>query len=1092
MTEPVWAGRPVLQGTLFVFAAARPAGAAGAGPAEAAPKLQIDGVAWSGDRPLTVARALHRILVADEFLRPSARDPLAPAALVADRRVYRRDEPLRFVALAAGRSGLELAVRAGDRELFREPVALDACGAAVHATEGLGLGSYSAHLISDGQVTIAECEFSVADLTLSPFRARHAAYEVAGDEGRFRYELFRLDAPYAGPVAIGLFCGVCNEVVHRAQETAREGLVSFRFPFAGHGGPFRLEFTTPDGDTATHSLANTASAERREVPLSRLGRVWVGSLLPHPAGRDVRGICVRQEGSETQPFDLEEVAATRVRLRALAPAESVCIVLLPFGAEPSQEITRDRMAKGETLDLSIPAPGAALHVGAWTKRGPFEARAACLRPAELSVAVEAPARAAPGAEVEIVVRAAGAGAGGAVSGVLVVADARLDREEPGPTLARTLFERIEGEAALAAVGDEVDAWGQSGGFAEGALPDAMPMPSFAMPLAPPPPMAAAPMMMTSLAMGMAAPDGIMREVMSSAGETAAGGAGPSDEAPAAAALGASLRTEFPELLLCERIDLQGEVRRRIRLGEQAGAWRVAVYALGGADFAAAEAQIETATDVSVELDLPALAHPGDEVHARVLHRLPGAGTLSVNGPGVLLRDAPVTGSGALEIVVREPGDFTAELAPAGGGPGSALRRTVGRPGVERRMVSTVRLLRLGETLEGERLTVYPGPASFLSEVVKSLLIYPYGCAEQTSAKLAGLAFLRRAWKGGLVALDAAKLERFTVGGLHDMEKFRHEGLFSLWAGGTPEVRTTIKVLRNLSAFHRGEEERADGLVTPACARLRAEGVKDNDLLPLGTEFRAELRGVEDAAAAYFVTREEGERRRLAAYVKERAVGGGTTAHWPATSAWAGVLEATCEALRVMHAAGESALLEAGMNFVSGQFVAGRLKSTSDTRAYVELLAALGGGAGAARAEIDGQETTLTEPRRARRVVARSPGIIVRADREAEFDYLAAEPAFRFRVTATPAQVERGRRVEIRVIPGEAGIAPVCRLYLPGTLALLRGGANAQTVDEPLTGGEVRVEAVAVRRGRGDVRAVLYDMYDVDRIGSAVGVPTHVV
>ncbi len=66
-------------------------------------------------------------------------------------------------------------------------------------------------------------------------------------------------------------------------------------------------------------------------------------------------------------------------------------------------------------------------------------------------------------------------------------------------------------------------------------------------------------------------------------------------------------------------------------------------------------------------------------------------------------------------------------------------------------------------------------------------------------------------------------------------------------------------------------------------------------------------------------------------------------------------------------------------------------------------------------------------------------------------------------------------------PGsEATLAPLARLFLSGHLALLKGGANAQTVYLPIESESLTVDAVAV-----------HDMDDAEKIGTAPGIEIRV-
>lgn len=77
---------------------------------------------------------------------------------------------------------------------------------------------------------------------------------------------------------------------------------------------------------------------------------------------------------------------------------------------------------------------------------------------------------------------------------------------------------------------------------------------------------------------------------------------------------------------------------------------------------------------------------------------------------------------------------------------------------------------------------------------------------------------------------------------------------------------------------------------------------------------------------------------------------------------------------------------------------------------------------------------------------------------------------------------------------------MARIYLPGCLALLKGGANPQTAHLPVVVDGLRfqdrrqleLEAVAVRRGRDKLHVTVHDLYDAETIETAPAVEIRVV
>ena len=248
--------------------------------------------------------------------------------------------------------------------------------------------------------------------------------------------------------------------------------------------------------------------------------------------------------------------------------------------------------------------------------------------------------------------------------------------------------------------------------------------------------------------------------------------------------------------------------------------------------------------------------------------------------------------------------------------------------------------------------------------------------------------------------------------------------------------------------------------------------------------------VADAVSLY--VHGDGEQAEALSYLRrtvERLDDG--TARWPASTHhyWGGQLEATCDAARVMLAAGDALFLPA-FRYVTGSLVDGMLYSTADTRALVELLAGLGFDA-SDTALVDGQKVVLRQISIGKEVMALTDHLIVRIDEQVELNHLEPRADFRFVLKPGKQRLRLGERMQITVKPEESSIAPLVRLFLPGCLALLRGGANAQTAHLSIEREELVVDVVAVRPGRGKLYATVHDMYDAGKIGTLPGIEIQV-
>jgi hypothetical protein len=328
---------------------------------------------------------------------------------------------------------------------------------------------------------------------------------------------------------------------------------------------------------------------------------------------------------------------------------------------------------------------------------------------------------------------------------------------------------------------------------------------------------------------------------------------------------------------------------------------------------------------------------------------------------------------------------------------------------------------------------------------------------------------------------------------------RDNGMFSIWCGGKQGLDITARVAHRLTALRDLPHKSAHRMLDRAKEVLLQRKYRDNQLLPLDARFRDRMRTIKDAVALYFAA--DGQRDKALNHLRRAVHRDGDVAHWEGKAKWGywgGNLEATCDATRVMYHAGDP-LFRPGFNYVGSKLVNGMLYSTADTRALIELLAAIQIG-GEAVAIIDGRETLLSEQTTGREVRALDDNLIVRLDEEVVIDHLVPRHDFDFEVQVRPRELQLGQRTQVRVALKEDSICPLARVYLPGCLALLKGGANAQTAHLPIgvsglwwrNPRRLELDVVAVRRGRGKLYVAVHDLYDADKIGTAPGIELTVI
>jgi hypothetical protein len=642
-------------------------------------------------------------------------------AVITERKIYRPKEEAHVFIVAPDAPGaeVEMEVQLAGQQITKEQVTLDDAGLALRPYADLEEGEYTVLVRRPGQDgrKPVQCTFSVAEFSLSPLIALLERHTYEAGELAFRLKVIALSVPYDGPVELALQSG--ERVVETIKATVREGGIEASFDVRQHEGPFRVQATTPDGETATVFFPGTGRTERERFTLCPLGRVADAGLLPGDGTAEVRGLHVGYDGVEMTPLRLEKAVGRTARLVADVRAAVVQVVTFqPLTGETARHEWRDVDA-GDWFDFPVAAPYTLFTAGLLAPRLPYEAWGVVIRPGDLVASLSAPERAAPGDEIAIRVEA-----DRPASCLLLVYDARLEHESPVPKLGKGLMDAIR-----AGTGDLKEqtaptlasippwGWGDPFGLKGGD-------------------------MLRSMSMSPPVPRSAMRPAMAQtlysvdpAGFTEATPAlddWPAGRPPAAATtevepltfVAVPSREDFPELAYMELFPVDGVVERTVPLGDQIGTWRCRAYLVSGLDLLELTADVEAAKAVYAELDLPAIVGQGDDILAGVRYHTRQPATMTITLPDGQAISGAVMGHGAETFHLTEPGDVTVHIFGQQGEDWTT--RTVKPPGVQTVTTSRLEILQQGETIQGERVVVYPGPADVLKDTIDALGRYPFG------------------------------------------------------------------------------------------------------------------------------------------------------------------------------------------------------------------------------------------------------------------------------------------------------------------------------------------------------------------------------
>jgi hypothetical protein len=635
-------------------------------------------------------------------------------AVITDRKIYRpKDEAHIFIIAHDAPGGeVEVEVQLAGQQISKEQVPLDEAGLALRPYADLEEGEYTV-LVRRGRaggddLRPAQCTFSVAEFTLSPLIALLERHTYEAKELSFRLKVIALSVPYEGSVELALQSG--ERVVETQVTTVQEGALEATFDVQKHEGPFRVQVTTPEGETASVFFPGTGRTERERITLCPLGEVAEAGVLPGDETVEVRGLHIGYDGVEMTPLRLKSAVGHSGKLVADVRASVVQVVTFhPLTGAMALHEWHDVNA-GDTLEFPVEAPYTLFTAGLLAPRLPYEAWGVVVRPGDATARICAPEKAEPGAEIAVRVESDRPGAC-----LLLVYDARLEHESPLPKLGKQLLDALRAgtkdfKEQTAPSLASLPPWGWSG-YPE--WPDTVLLRSMGPPAVP----MAVPRE-ASLAQG---------QIKGMAGREGLTGAAPETalaEVETLSFVAVPSREDFPELAYLELFPVRDVVERTVSLGDQIGTWRCRAYLVSGLDALELTADVEAAKTVYAELDLPAIVGQGDDILAGVRYHAQQPATMTITLPDGRTISGGVMGHGAETFHLTEPGNVTVHITSAEGEDWTT--RTVAPPGVQTVTASRLEILKKGETIRAERIVVYPGPEDVLKETIEALGRYPFG------------------------------------------------------------------------------------------------------------------------------------------------------------------------------------------------------------------------------------------------------------------------------------------------------------------------------------------------------------------------------
>jgi hypothetical protein len=694
--------------------------------------LKVDGSVQTYHAPAAISRHQHAVSFGDEPPKDQGRR-IAPLpdqpqlahpsldllTVVADRKIYKPGDVASLFVVAPDAAGRDAAleIQLAGQKVYEAQVALSQDGLALHHYADLKEGEYTAVVTLANNVR-ATCTFSAAEFTLSPLIAVLEKHKYENRRLAFTLKLLLLSAPYSGEVEFGLQCQVCGERVVATQKVqAKNGTANGEFDLSSHGGPFHVQVTTPDGNTALVAFPGTGASEREHLRINPLGQTAEAGLLPWEDAQPVRGFYVGSGEVNMTPLMLESVHVARAKLKAAADIAPAQVVTFNPRTRTNQSIDYVNIGRGETVEFDVDAPYTVFTVGAFTKNGPFEGWGIVIRPVAFEATLTAPATARPGQAIDVQIDLSSLDASRSTLPAfcwLLAYDARLEHESPVPRLAKCIYESVRAATNQLAVGQAPDGHDQR--WAPPRPPTAVlgRIAAGATPLA-----AAAPMPMEISARRARRADVDMLQTFASRSLSAPAAA----DVEAPVMIVAPTRMEFPELVYNELFYMEGQAARTVKLGDQIGTWRVRAYVFQGADYRELTADVQADKPLYAELDLPAIASPGDDISAAVNYATRRPAELVIATAWDETR-ARVSGSGMQRFAIQGPGRVEVRLEGEDGSDWTV--RDVAPPGVQKVTASRLLILDKGQTARGEKVVIYASMGQVLKDTITALIAYPFG------------------------------------------------------------------------------------------------------------------------------------------------------------------------------------------------------------------------------------------------------------------------------------------------------------------------------------------------------------------------------
>ncbi|MEX2690208.1 MAG: hypothetical protein Q6351_007780 [Candidatus Njordarchaeum guaymaensis] len=1000
-------------------------------------------------------------------------------SLSTDKKIYLPGEVVRVIAIFPEQSHKEayFTLYKEEKMIWRTTKNLSEFGTSLIELEELEVGEYTVSVKVEGMTESKKASFTVSEFKLSPLRAALERFAIERGRAKVRILLTKLEKKYSGSVTVGLFCGYCDEIVWSGEFKVKDGFLDVEVPIRGHTGPFELRINTSEGLTAAVSLKGTRVEERREYLIGDMNKRIFASLAPREGSKRIRGIYYRVEKGEGL-LELEDVVGDIARIRILKDIEKMAIIVYNPKKRNSELLLFEKKKVNDTVEIPVSAPLivvlAGLIITYEDKKVLREHFSIIFKEEELEDikiicddVVQKP-------ELSIRIKPVSK-RDGKVELFVIVLDDRIIRDDEEVNIGRGYLDFLRRTSKI--------------GFRIRRGYDRALM-LFAPRTLTPTSLPRAPRMdvLGPAGFGAVAPVAPKR-VLETRAEEVLSVVEKSAE-PAAGRAIAILMRKLPILSFKRlEVDANGETNISVFLGEELRTVRIEVIGVFGSSVRRIVKRVTMRRDFYLNILSPVHMDKGEECLIPIDYTASKDAELVVETFEGIQVFKIKAGSGRVYAKVKGPTEILAHIRI-----GEEIlfdkKVTIKKVGEEEITVSEIYVLEPGQKIKAKRVLVYPSIDYLIKDIAMSLVKYPYGCAEQTSAKLKGLLLVFGSYGGHDNEEFLDKVKMLISAGSERMKLFFKGGLFSLWEDSKPDVNVTIKVLKNLRPVLNVDDplvEELKSMVNKSIKELKERGVQDSELAEFDPAFISEIKTTEDAAHVLLAlrnSREDAKVKKALKVLDENLIEEGTFIKWKAVKSWSGDVEATALALRALIAyEGLSDRVKKGLKYVFSKIVGGMLYSTADTSALLDMIAELRKTIPPKFAiKVKDKEEKLIEPTIVEEVEAKTY-VIARIDKKVKVNELEAKAGILdVQVDLEKIKLHVGDTMKIRINVEGDTIIPISKIYLPPGLVAMIGGANVQTVTRVRS--PITLDVIATRAAKGALKIITRDMYASWKIGLA--------